>query len=329
MNKVKKYERVEKVGNIDIFGFKVADYINQIEEFGNRYVSYKDENGQEKFIQQIENMPVFTTINPAKDEKIKCNCPQYRNITSWPMANENSDLKDLDKKNPQNREGIVSLDTVLKDHNLDEQIIRPQIVYLGLNCSGNHEHESAYTEQQRENAQWNNGFGDMANVVRNSPISGGFFTDYIKCFKETDSNKTYNPFTKEEYVKIFENELDWLRQTFFNCEQEEWEAFVIICGKTTFDKINGSKLAEILKKDGFEKVQVMCFGLHYGKRTDNYPQFFFEKDKKNAEHSKRLSCGRVYSNIKDMDSDRKNDKELYDFAIKINNDKTVYLKQKA
>lgn len=327
MNKVKKYERVEKVGNIDIFGFKVADYINQIEEFGNRYVSYKDENGQEKFIQQIENMPVFTTINPAKDEKIKCNCPQYRNITSWPMANENSDLKDLDKKNPQNREGIVSLDTVLKDHNLDEQIIRPQIVYLGLNCSGNHEHESAYTEQQRENAQWNNGFGDMANVVRNSPISGGFFTDYIKCLKKTLSKKVRNEH-KKEYIKIFEDELDWLRQTFFNCERKEWEAFVIICGKETFNKISGAELAETLKKDGFEKVQVMCFGLHYGQSAQTY----FVNDKRNTDNSKiakRLSCGRVYSSIKDRDRDWENDKELYDFAIKINNDKTVYLKQKA
>lgn len=326
MNKVKKYERVEKVGNIDIFGFKVADYINQIEEFGNRYVSYKDENGEELFIQQKENKPEFTTINPAKDENIKLNCPQYRNITSWPMANENSDLKDLNKKNPKKRKGIISLDTVLKDHNLDEQIIRPQIIYLGLNCSGDQKGKPAYTSEKRERAQWNNGFGDMANVVRNSPISGGFFTDYIKCFKKTKSGEVHNKYNKE-YIKIFENELDWLRQTFFNSEREEWEAFVIICGKTTFDKINGPELAEILKKDGFEKVQVMCFGLHYGKSAQTY----FVNDKKNTDNSKiakRLSCGRVYSSIKDRDSDYKNDKELYDFAIKINNDKTVYLKQK-
>lgn len=314
-------------------GFPVSKNLKVINEIGEYEIAYIAAKEKRYYLYMEEARPVLDSTLP-KDRRIK-----LKQLVSWPMRalkkspedvfQWNEPLEEAKAKNPK-ASGFytprIDANSGFTDGSgIKNPVLHPQFVFLGENWS---ETGNAGNLQ----AKWSNGYCEQANVVCDSVLSGAYFTDFIKCFVQTNfQNKndvikqldTYNGngFSAtwfDIYLNIFENELELLNERF---KLDGFPKYIIIWGCGLYDILN--TLCKKHKKKTISKYfeekghTVLVFGVHYSNGGNGHT-FLDDQDYDDKELRSRR---RIYSISDEYDrSDMKNDRNekderRYEFAL--------------
>lgn len=321
--------------------YPIKENIQKIYDIGEYEIAYQENKNTPKYYLTMKNgRPCLSLQNEHKHV--------LRQIVSWPMCGKGKEKYDYIKgingeKNPVPRKieyGSV-VDSEKHPHafsfpdgsRIANPVLHPQFVFLGENWS-----ESGDNATLREDTSWMNGYCEQAEVVRDSKLSGGYFTDFIKFYLATkftgkDKSDLYSnnnvrlddgtvfknsqeePITWfDVYVNIFKQELELLEKMFQKPE------YIIIWGSSLYTLLDDISMKVYKKRFGklFSGYKVRVFGCHYSK-SGNGHTFPLDKPFDNRE---LLSRRRVYEvtenyNRSTMIDDRRDGHDLrrYDFAL--------------
>lgn len=276
-----------------IQAYLVKKCLQKLHDIGEHVVAYRPEGGGVYYLGMNNGRPTLNQDLPKKQRVT------LKQLVSWPMRSSQSAPRDVydwhpgtKGKNGRRKSDFctprINPNTEFTDGSgIVDPVLRPQIVFLGANWSttGN---------AGQLAANWSNGYCDQAKVVCDSILAGAYFTDFFKCYVETDFRQVdvdwpagHIPYF-DVCLNIFEDELCLLNDKF---ELKSKTKYIIVWGKKLFDSLNGlfkihtnQTMAEYFSNiNRNQKYTVWVFGRHYS------PQGKFNQDTSCLE-----SCRRIY-----------------------------------
>lgn len=184
-----------------IKSFSVDKYATQIAMIGNSYFSFENEG--RTYALGVEDDPLRPILLDkdfprTKDGRVTTLIGS--DSISWPMR----------------RPGTKGLGPLTELQNgfwfrcggVANPKVHPQFVFLGENFSGT-------VDLEKRNFCFGNGFSEQADIVTDTILSGGYFTDFLKGYEKTHLTKKDIEFFRsttesglswfQVYLKIFKN----------------------------------------------------------------------------------------------------------------------------
>lgn len=301
--------------------FNVSEYCKKIRDFGNQPLEVDFNGTIYWYVRTADAKENIKYKFAEKDDARREKAVKIYDVSSWPMTKSllppegMPDNMPFDPKNPTH-----ATDDICK---ISDPKFNPLVIYIGMNFS-----ETSSVIKEKNRPAWKNGYNEQANVVLDSILSGGYFTDFIKCYPKTKMTTedwkiihTQGPDTLPGvtwynlYVEFLKKELRNIKKIF----SLDGRFKIIVWGKTLYDNLNKHK--HNFYNDFAELGDIYIAGLHYCKTaTAVFPDDAQDKNKKDKSSSKLKSCRRIYNakNILEMSEDRSSkghDLRRYDFAL--------------
>ena len=342
-----KWEKFEELLSNDTYkGYPVEENLDKIYDIGEYKVAYKDKDKTYYLSMTNEGKPVLKSSD--KDAE------PLKKMVSWPMCGKDYKIdRPLEKQDYQtnmhdDKGNPIYLKNFPTAQGIEKPVLHPQFVFLGMNWSAKNA-KDAESLQKTSHIIWENGFSQQARIVLDSVLSGGYFTDFIKFYKETiltsedlhslyltpeKWEKRHKGATKDTKVKVIdgEKEYDLLNseekpvtwfEVYENIFRQELDMLEKAFQRPEYIIIWGAKLYNFLHEASmnvhgesfckrFSDYKVRVFGCHYAGSSCGQT---FPLDK-----TLRQSCRRIYEVSGDysqsvMKEDRREDKRRYEFAL--------------
>ncbi len=302
----------------NIKSFPVNEYAKQIEMIGNARFSFENEGrtyalGVQK--EPLRPILLYKDFPRTKDGRVTTLIGS--DSISWPMR----------------RPGTKGSDSLTDFQNglrfrcggVANPKVHPQFVFLGENFSGT-------VDLEDSDFCLRNGYCEQADIVTDTILSGGYFTDFLKGYEKTHLAKKDIEFFRsttesglswfQVYLEIFKNELKRLKDS-FNLS-DKCPRYIFVWGIGTYRVLN--KLAFACEGKTFEDLfdesegKVLILGLHYS-RVGRTPANTFPDDRRWAAEMNKdawmYSSVRAYTCEEKMTQDRLSgkDERNYEFAL--------------
>ena len=312
-------------------GYPIIENLEKIYDIGEHKIAYVD--GDKTFYLSMSKKSM-SKKRPILSSSSSIGHP-LKEMISWPMCKHDGKIgKDPKMRNYEfYRRGEKVSFRFSDSQGIENPVLHPQFVFLGMNWSGENHADTSRTDH----VVWKNGYSQQARIFLDSVLSGGYFTDFIKFYKATkltdqdkcslyedkvkldnDEKDFINSIGKpitwfEVYVNIFRQELEMLTRAFQKPE------YIIIWGAMLYKFLYDASM-EVYKKEFqelFHDYKIRVFGCHYAGPACAHT---FPLDEKESEKL-RCSCRRIYEVFGDYDqSVMKKDRLLvderrYEFAL--------------
>ena len=336
-----KSEEGEKV----IKEFAVQEHLKELNEIGEYEVAYRPnfpDKGPEYFLDMEDTDYKPGMRHPRLDKELPVNRRiTLKQLVCWPMRVASGEKKDIYKYVPSKMGNksyflpkLVSYpEYKMIVHGKKEAFhfpdgsglstpkLHPQVILLGKNWSNTGNADEL-------EAMWSNAYCAQADVLLDSILAGGYFTDFIKGFTATKFGgnekkyiRTCKPISGSQdtwidvYINIFIQELWLLNDKFKN--YANGPHYIIMWGKGMYDLLNDLNFEKLFKEEckkcGLPMYDIFVFGNHYS-NVRLFP------DDRNYDEPAKHTCRRVYRVTGDykesgMCKDRKEDLRRYEFAL--------------
>ena len=334
-----------KEGEKAIKEYAVQVHLKELNEIGEYEVAYRPnfpDKGPEYFLGMKDTDYEPGKRHPRLNKELPINSRiTLKQLACWPMRVASGGKKDIYKHVPSkmgNKSYFLPKFVSYPEYKMivhgkqedfhfpdgsgvSKPILHPQVILLGKNWS------STGNAGELE-AMWSNAYCAQADVLLDSILAGGYFTDFIKCFMATkygknDKNyiRTCKPIPGRQdtwidvYINIFIQELWLLNDKFKN--YANGPHYIIMWGKGIYDLLNDLNFEKLFKekckKCGLPMYDIFVFGNHYS-NVKPFP------DDSNYDGPAKRTCRRVYRVTKNyeesgMCKDRKEDLRRYEFAL--------------